>query len=621
MPMLRNLVSSILILCFVSTAFATDFSNEALLTEFNKDFKEILIDARGSRGGNGDVAAGYLTSLDLIKSYGFNGNITILVDRESSEILARLAKNNSSFYKSVNVETMGSLPNKTFDLYLALASPSGSFHYGNDLKEKTDQNKKNFKISDVLLNKIKISEKGILIVQTVLGNTENQDSINPFAIVRHKGINYRMSPAGIGKEESGIYRDYVAEELKDKNTAEVVDYIRSELPTVNDNFSRGAIQEIMDGEKLKGSNIGLAYGITQRGPQKQFFRYLQGLALDNTKAHVIITPSGFSEKLLMESKHDNLKDRVKVISKGDLPEVADPGVIYIVKVKTLPHKVFVGLIAYSMKAGLVPVGAGDGFMSAAINLGGPFVLTRVSWNAKNIENLQRLLLFNLGLKEWDSTPEMRKEAQELLVEIYSDIKLHRAQELKSLAWSYKRINRMVPNLTQSIINASVLAKSVPAWNGDDYAKHANQLRDKVMISSFMYGGAEAELATAIKFSKYLKSIKNNYKEKWEALIKMGFSKNLNEEIKNLSLIQKFINIFVKNNLVETGVKSAQPTMSAKAEAKYMTTLVDKNYKGPFAREVKLIEFFKDIFTKMIPGASRPYKAEELKINSCKSLFA
>ncbi len=230
----RIFISFLLIFFF---QFGLAVSTEQTVNEFNSKFKEIVVDVRGSRGGNGDVAGGYLTVMDFIQNYQVKSSITILVDETSKKILERLAQGNTAFWSTVSVETIDSLPsNKIFDLYLALANPSGTFRYGNQLRERG-------KTEDVLQieeakKKINIKTEGVLIVQTVLGNTENPSSVNPHAVVRSNGVNYNMSPAGIAPNETGIYTDYIAVQLKDKTTSEVRQFVLTETESIEDEFSR-----------------------------------------------------------------------------------------------------------------------------------------------------------------------------------------------------------------------------------------------------------------------------------------------------------------------------------------------------------------------------------------------
>ncbi len=464
----------------------------SIISVFNSNFKEIIVDVRGSRGGNGDVAAGYLTIMDLIQNYQIHSHITLLVDMDSKNILNRLAQGNQLFWSTVSMNTIDTLPNdKVFDLYLALASPSGTFRYGAQLREREHSELKasSIHIEEDHGKRINIKTEGVLIVQTVLGNTENLNSINPHAIVRSSGVNYNMSPAGIGTSEAGIYNDYIATNLRNKTPVAIQEFIKSQLSLIEDDFSRNTILKIVEKSKMKGAKIGLAYGISAEQTQSQFISYLNGLAADNSKSYCLITPSRFDEKAILDQ---TLYSKIQFITnEQSLPDFAEPGKIYIVRTKTMPHSVFVGLMAYSMKAGLVPVGAGDGFMSAAINLGGPFVLTRVQWNAKNISNLKSRLL-NVAKKVFKD-PTQLESVSSTFDSIFGKIDLMRAQTLRTMSALFETLSLEIPDLSERIINAAVMVSTQPKNNLEEFNKHTENISDSALKRSVRAGGLPGEI--------------------------------------------------------------------------------------------------------------------------------
>ena len=70
-----------MLLLFSSSIFATG-------VDLNK-FQNIVVDLRGSRGGNGDVSAGFLFARQLIQDKGVK-NLTLLVDDKTQNILNTL---------------------------------------------------------------------------------------------------------------------------------------------------------------------------------------------------------------------------------------------------------------------------------------------------------------------------------------------------------------------------------------------------------------------------------------------------------------------------------------------------------------------------------------------------
>ncbi|MGZ3803701.1 MAG: hypothetical protein ACXVB4_05800 [Pseudobdellovibrionaceae bacterium] len=432
----------------------------ALGEDFSAAFKEVFIDLRNSRGGNGDVAAGYLTLMSLLKDYGIKNHVTLLVDSESEKRLRGLLSQRHPLPAQVQIETLASLDkNLRIDFYLSLASPSGS------LKNNLQQD-------------LKFSPDAILMVQTVLGNTENIHSLNPMALIEADGVQFNMQPAGLGKDEAGIYGDFVASFLRGQNEESSRRFLLSELETVADERTRAQLKSLLQKEALQGSRLGLVYGITSGKTRPQFTSYLRGLAQREQESFCLVTPSQFD---LQYIEDPNLKERIVILdATSELPATSEAGKIYILKTPNLPHPVFVGLTHYSMKQGVTPVGAGDGFMSAAIILGEPFVLTRVPWNESNIRNLQA---------------QVRKQAhfsdhflEPLLNSIYEKIDLESALDLQRYKALFWPLSEQTPRLTENILKAALgihfLLKSSPAQlqNEAFLSKLGLSLKEKITSS-------------------------------------------------------------------------------------------------------------------------------------------
>ncbi|MCB9025318.1 MAG: hypothetical protein H6625_03300 [Bdellovibrionaceae bacterium] len=476
---------------------------------FNQRFSSVIFDVRGSRGGHGDVAAGYLTIMDLISRYKFNGEITVLVDSKSLRILNKLSEGNQTFKKRVNFVSIDSLDqNSSFDMYIVLASPSGRFHFGSDIDEASSG-----EVSGGNRNKIYMKKNAVLLVHTVLGNTENPYSKNPFAVIRYQGVNYNMSPAGIAHSESGVYSDYAALELKAKSKEEIIDEVQQQLQIVQNESSRYFIQSLFKQIQEQKIEFGLAYGLTATTTARQFLSYLEGLMLKPSKIpKVILTPSAFKSAHITDPK---LAARVKFLDEvTDLTKPLDPKYVYIYNSPTLPHKLFTTMLAYSMFHGLVPVGAGDGFTSAAINLGGPFVLTQVEWNAKNIANLKSRLK---QVIRKNYTDKIKLTFFENLIDtVYEQVDLRGAQYLTLLRAVFDVVSEEVKELTGSIVNS---AEAVTQWQQAKgfTSSDPSSILDPALIQSLMDGGSRETLKRASllmgKYQLYIENIlyggKNN----------------------------------------------------------------------------------------------------------------
>lgn len=512
---MRKFFAFIFSLLIAASAFAR-VSTEAV-AEFSSEFREILVDVRGSRGGNGDVAAGYLTVMDLLRHQGFKSRVTMLTDRESYRILENLAWQNKAFWSTVTVESIESLSrDKVFDMYLALAGHGGYLTYEYDINDRPFD-KRHGDDSDPDA-KIRVRNEGVSIGQTVLGNTEAGGVEFPRAIIRNRGVSYDMSPAGLGEGESGVYNDYVALYLKTKSVEETKAFVVANLPDV---FSSWVIRSIFDGTMMKDSKFGLVYGISSNTVKSQFETYLQGLAKDSSASYCLLTPSSFELSNISSRK---LRDRIVVISDlNRVPARAQPGIIYIIHTPRLTHKVFVGLMAYSMKAGLVPVGAGDGFMSAAINLGRPFVSTRVPWNEENIANLKARLMSIAERSVGQRDKGALKEIEKTLSRIYDRIDLQFAQRLQQWPELFETLSQEVPDLSESLMAAALKVKNQPPRESPEFTEFVKNIPDPVLGASLLEG-KRLETVTV----KKIRSLKSTLKGIWPkvlALLKFDFKKS------------------------------------------------------------------------------------------------
>ncbi|MFN3455775.1 MAG: hypothetical protein ACK41T_12530 [Pseudobdellovibrio sp.] len=461
--MLRCLLVFVITLWIGFFSYAQKPENKIELGKlFSSSYERMLVDARGSRGGNGDVAAAYLTISDFLINYQIQSDIIILVDENAKTRFLNLAVGNREVLNKVKILTLDEIPkNKFFDFYMVLANPSGSYRYKADFEEK-----------------IKFSKDATYIVQTVLGNTENTSSIHPYATVEHDGLKVDWSPAGMAFNEAGIYSDYIAQKLVlMQDRQEVLSFIHQHLNEIQDAESFKKIEYVLFSEVFKKSQVGLVYGISAEQTQKQFEKYLQGLV--NTsfdRSYTLITPSSFDINKLSDV---NLKKHIVHIKKmSDMPKDVQSGRVYIVETKTLPHSVFVSLMALSHKNKMTPVGAGDGFLSAAIELGIPFVLTRVPWNAANIQNLKDML-YKLILSSSKVPSGEVASFKLLLEENYERLDFRRANDLYRYTPIYKALSRGVKRLSNSLMKMSLNAKDMRSpekLNFDDHIFQHNYMK-------------------------------------------------------------------------------------------------------------------------------------------------
>ncbi|NNN06234.1 MAG: hypothetical protein HKL90_10075 [Elusimicrobia bacterium] len=394
----------------------------------------IVFDVRGSRGGNGDVAAAYLTAYDLLsrtrgRADAVVPTLTFVTGELERRILSRLVgrplDDGASLFDGGARVVQAYTPAKhePADVLLNLAAHHGEFDRQGH---------------------IPVREGGVIVTQTVFGNTESETDGPATALVGGKRL--EMSTAGLARKDAGIYADPVARELRGQPREQIARFVRREA-TDSDVNGAAAIGAVLNQEVLNGAEVGLAYGIGMAEVKPQFERYLAGLsnrAAARRGSYVIFTPSSFK---LSDIKHAALRARV-VVFNGDvpLPERAQAGTVYVVKTGTLPHRLFVGLMAYSRPP---PLLAGDGAMSAAVGLGRPFVMTKVPWNEKNIAVYAERLAARAPAAD-----------RALLRDVYQDLKLERASELEALAPAYAATSRSIPLLTDTLFEAVHAARGL-----------------------------------------------------------------------------------------------------------------------------------------------------------------
>lgn len=405
-------------------------SNESVL----KDFSNIIFDIRKSRGGNGDIASSFLTFMDLVNRYKiYDKNVTFLVDEKSHIRLLSMLGEKNSLSNLITISYENELINsKPFDLYISMASPSGLLYHKS-------------------LESIPFTENAIYVIHTVLGNTENKSSLNAKSLVKLKNSYFDMSSPGLSESELGVYGDSVAQMLRGKSEEFTRNYLLSEINKISDAKLSQQLNLLLTKKSFSNSKIGLVYGITLKETTSQFEKYLEGVVNLLNEPICLITPSKVD---LTTFQNEKLKSQIQIMDENNtMPLIGEKNKIYILKVKNLPHSIFVGLTYLSMKQGIVPIGAGDGFLSAAIQLEEPFSLTKVKWNSKNIENLKSLLLKELTSNSFQVNTHA--DGNKLIEDIFEKNDLSKTMQLINFRKIFKNLRLKVPILTDSLIKMVV----------------------------------------------------------------------------------------------------------------------------------------------------------------------
>ncbi len=446
-------------------------SEQQELSQKLQTFQNIVIDLRGARGGNGDVAAGYMTALDLIQRLKYKRPITFVIESEDSPdagkatgILAKLLGKppvkDGQFIRGgqIQIRESSKIPISfpTTDLYLSFSNPSSELSQEQDLVVRY----KNAGPSSIpqKIGGIPIDQNTVLISQTVLGSTDTS-----LAVVRHGSLSQKRPAAGLAHNEAGIYNDTVAANLKGQSPDEIRHYLASEIGHFSDKSIAKNLSGLVSSNTLAGSQLTLAYGTTRRPEVKeQFETYLKGLAEQAVQKHTSFTVIMGSDFSLEDIQSPELRQKIKLFSmSGALPSKAVTGEIQVVTTKAVPHRIFVGLMALSQTP---PVVAGDGALSAAVTLGKPFVMTRVQWNAKNIENYSTRIS-----EESNLTPDQRKVLVTIFPKSEENLNLNQAMSLeqKEIKDAFRATSDRMIKLTDSIITSADIARH---WTSADKAK-------------------------------------------------------------------------------------------------------------------------------------------------------
>lgn len=359
-------------------------------------FHHIAIDLRGVRGGNGDTAAGYLFALNLIERWRYSGKISLIADKDATRILStltgtQLQPNDRILSGQAQVIVSGKIPWRLppADFYLSLARAAGKSNDANDVLSSQGV-------------PIRLAKDACTVTQTVIGNTENQNSSHPNGSIRIGDTEADIRPPGLADSEAGIYRDPIAAGLRDKPRESVLNFVDEALLDIPDKNLANSLSDIVHGRALIGAAFTFAYGLSHENVSEQFRTYLRGMAEHLSRpenaghSFVLVTPSRKEKEFYQSlSQHDAEfgganADRVVLIeNESQIPKHALPGKIYVLQIKSVPHTVFNGLLALSSYP---PIVSGDCALSGAIALGKPFVMTTVKWNKANVDTLTQHLI-------------------------------------------------------------------------------------------------------------------------------------------------------------------------------------------------------------------------------------
>lgn len=374
-----------------------------------KNFKNIVVDLRGSRGGNGDVSAGYLVAGQLIKEKGVK-KLTLVIDEKTRGILTTLVGHKIEdgekiWDGAVEVKLYENIkePLQAVDLFFQFAKKNSQDNLSNSIYRPGDPESNR-------RGKIQLSPDAFWITHTVLGNSEaRREEAANFGGIRHGLNDYYISSPGLRPEENGVYSDQTAKALLGMSGDEVLKNSEMSLKqekAINSKDPKrqkelrvieGTLFDHARGKVLKGSEQGFAYGLMSTFQKTDMEAYLDGLknaAQKLKKSYVIFSPVRYENvnDIVGQKRRDFPKiENVEYVNLSEepfdlqkLPQDAEAGKVYFVTVPKLSNAMFNQFLYRSTP---IPVIAGDGALSAAINMKKPFLMTVVPWNEHNVESV------------------------------------------------------------------------------------------------------------------------------------------------------------------------------------------------------------------------------------------
>lgn len=348
-------------------------------------YRTIVISVRDARG-MGDVAAAYLTAMDMVTRLGYPGTITIATPTSSRkdeprlklEHLAgeRVAKDGTLAGGRIRVIGLDRVPRgfPAVDLYIAASGVTATADAPPGLP---------------------VTAETVFIGQSVFGNTAGGDR---GGVVRVGDRARALPPPGVAAGEGGVYADPVALSLRGRSRAHVDRALRASVDRAM-RRSRGgrALASLLDGRALAGSLRGVAYGgLSTPALSNQVATYLAGLVADarkGGKSYTLVVPRALDPALVAWPGLAGHIVAIDVAAGERLPRRAAPGTVYLLKMEPLPHEVFVGMMA---AAAAPPLIAGDGALSAAVILRRPFVVASIEHNEQNNRAFYDRLLASSG---------------------------------------------------------------------------------------------------------------------------------------------------------------------------------------------------------------------------------
>lgn len=258
------------------------FSSALVFAKSFHDLSHIVFEISAARGGRGDVAASYLSILELIKIKKFPNQISVVVGHPEKKILQGLMQGSPDgklFQSRVQIHELGSIPEtlNPADMVIRFAEADGRV-----------RNPKRFYSSGPHSPEhIRIKPDGLIVSQPVIGNTEGGV---PHGTIRLRGRDFRMEHPGLRGSHGGTYLDPVALEFRNMDRMKIAQEILSDVRGHADSGTAEAITNLLERRSLANARLGLVYGISNTDTSPQFVKYLNGFQGAQSPV-VLVTPS------------------------------------------------------------------------------------------------------------------------------------------------------------------------------------------------------------------------------------------------------------------------------------------------------------------------------------------
>ncbi len=436
-------VSTILFSLVLLSPSLVSAKSQSDCERFQSLFPRVAILAASPRGGVGESFAAYSTALDFIRNCMPHQALTMISPDQKTDkhfgTLAAFAREIEGRVQYATVEELyaGEVP---FDILIAPARGG---------------------IEDAHFTELSRRQNALIAELPVFSNSEDLLASSQ-SRWHYQGNLFKRTAPGVGIHELGYYYNPAIASVvnwdRDQLIARLIEWSeRSGIPELANMLLRQAARA--------STRLGFAYGITKPVTRMQWNRYLQDL-YEEARAKggrtVIFTPSSVDFENLYNLQLNDIFVGYEHVSK---PRAILPSdVLSVVELPPVPLEIFTGLMRLSHLDGIVPLGAGDGFVSTAVGLGIPFAMTFTLFNKPVAKELAQTLQVLVGERASGRTSDQaRKIVRQAFIPGAKTPGMPSSkanvQELKNLGEIFRELPLRLPKLSDSILREAVALRT------------------------------------------------------------------------------------------------------------------------------------------------------------------